>query len=91
VFVNRFAMDGVREAIYDGKPVADYKAGELNRIASEAAVKPGLPFIDLQDTFARHYAAKAKRFEYSYDWHWNALGNQLVGKRIADFLLAKPA
>ncbi len=85
-----FAMDGVREAIYDGKPVADYKVGELNRIAGEAAAKLGLPFIDLQDTFARHYAANTKRFEYTYDWHWNALGNKLVGERIADYLLAKP-
>jgi len=85
-----FAMDGVREAIYAKKSPDDYVVGKLNRIASNTAANLDLPFIDLQDAFRKHYARHMQRFEHSYDWHWNALGNKIVGKRIADALLANP-
>lgn len=83
-----FAMDGVREAIYARRPTGDFKVGELNRIAARIVGEEGLPFLDLQETFAIHYNRYHERFEYPYDWHWNVLANRLVGKAITRFLLS---
>lgn len=82
-----FAMDGVREAVYAGKPLDTYEVHKLNVIARDLTAELGLPFLDLQDTFAAHYARAGRRFEFSFDWHWNALGNQLAGEAITHFLL----
>ena len=86
-----FVMDGVREAIYDGKPRAAYKVAELNELAAQTAQELGLPFLDLQQTFADDYAANKKRFEFDFDWHWNQRANILVGKAIADEIRHDPA
>ncbi len=82
-----FAMDGVREAIYAGKPIDSYEVHKLNVIARDLTTELGLPLLDLQDTFAAHYAREGRRFEFPFDWHWNALGNRLAGEAIARFLL----
>jgi hypothetical protein len=85
-----FVMDGVREAVYAGRPVADYEAGELNLIAAEIAADLDLPFLDLQATFARDYAINHRRFEYPYDWHWNVHANRLVAGAVERLLLTDP-
>jgi hypothetical protein len=83
-----FAMDGVREAIYAGKPLDSYEVHKLNVIARDLTTELSLPLLDLQDTFAAHYAREGRRFEFPFDWHWNALGNELAGKAIAKELLS---
>ena len=85
-----FAMDGVREAVYAGKPADSYEVHKLNRIAYDLTSELGLPFLDLQDTFQDHYAREGRRFEFAFDWHWNVLGNRLAGEAVARFLLADP-
>jgi hypothetical protein len=75
-----FVMDGVREAVYAGKPASEYEVGMLNRIAADVARELGLPFLDLQETFERDWKARGQRFEYTYDWHWNAHANRLVAE-----------
>jgi hypothetical protein len=59
---------------------------KLNVIARELTSDLGLPFLDLQDAFAADYARAHRRFEFSFDWHWNVLGNRLVGEAIMRFL-----
>jgi hypothetical protein len=83
-----FVMDGVREAVYAGKSAADYEVGKLNAIAADVTGQLALPFLDLQQTFADDYARHGKRLEFSYDWHWNARTNQLIGRTLADFILS---
>lgn len=85
-----FAMDGVREAIYAGKPVSDYEVGKLNLLAKSVTSELGLPFIDLQRAFEADWVKSAERFEFSYDWHWNVRGNEVVGRAIAEFLRNDP-
>lgn len=85
-----FAMDGVREATYDRRPAKDYEVGRLNLIAADLTRELDLPFIDLQDSFDRDYASRRERFEFPFDWHWNVLGNRLVGEAIARQLLSDP-
>ena len=84
------AMDGVRDAIYAGKPLESYEVAKLNPLAAEVAAELQIPFLDLHAPFAAHYARNQQRFEFAYDWHWNALANQLVGAEIARFLLRDP-
>lgn len=85
-----FAMDGVREAVYSGKPLETYPVHKLNRVARDVTDELGLPFLDLQAVFAGDYARRHARFEFAYDWHWNKLGNELAGKAIARLLLDDP-
>ena len=84
-------MDGVREAIYDGKPRSAYKVSELNDLARQTAGELGIPFLDLQQTFADDFAANKKRLEYDFDWHWNGRANILAGKAIAEAIQTEPA
>jgi hypothetical protein len=84
------AIDDVRDAIYAGKPLESYEVAKLNRLAAEVAAELQIPCLDLHATFAAHYARNQQRFEFAYDWHWNALANQLVGAEIARFLLRDP-
>jgi hypothetical protein len=81
-----FVMDGVREAVYAGRPPESYEVGALNRIAAEVTAELGLPFLDLQEAFQRDWAAHRQRFEYAYDWHWNSRANVIVGTAIVRFL-----
>lgn len=85
-----FAMDGVREKIYGRSDPGVTKVERLNGIAAEAAEIARVPFLDLTRTFADDYAQNQQRFEYPYDWHWNARTNRLVGRTIADWMLADP-
>jgi hypothetical protein len=84
------AMDGVREAFYDGRDPATYEVGRLNQIAADVTRELDLPFLDLQGTFAADWAARHQRFEYSYDWHWNVAANELVAGAIARMLQDDP-
>ncbi|MEZ5924321.1 MAG: GDSL-type esterase/lipase family protein [Hyphomicrobiaceae bacterium] len=86
-----FVMDGVREAIYDGKPRSAYKVAELNDLARQTADELGLPFLDLQQAFADDYAASKKRLEFDFDWHWNRRANALAGKAIANAIRTEPS
>ncbi len=81
-----FVMDGVREAVYAGRSSSDYEVGMLNRIAADLTRELGLPFLDLQDAFARDWKANGQRFEYAYDWHWNARANRIVAEAAIDLL-----
>jgi hypothetical protein len=83
-------MDGVREAIYAGKPRAEWAVYQLNELAAELTTELSLPFLDLQEAFAADYAARGIRFEYPFDWHWNKHANHLVGTTIARRLTADP-
>ncbi len=83
-----FVMDAVREAIYDRRPVESYAVSQLNRLARELTGELGLAFVDLQDVFAEDYARHGERFDYAYDWHWNARANRLVAETIARRLAA---
>lgn len=86
-----FSMDGVREAIYEGRAVMDYEIGRLNSIAARLTRDLALPFLDLHTVFAADYARNRQRFEFPFDWHWNARGNRVAGEAIARFLLTNPA
>ncbi len=90
-FALLFVMDGVREAIYAGEPRSEWAVSQLNALAAEVTTELGLPFLDLQETFAADFAVHRTRFEYPFDWHWNKHANRLVGMTIARRLAADPA
>lgn len=79
-------MDGVREAIYEGRQPLDYEVGRLNRIAAEVTAELGITFRDLQTVFQADYDRYRQRFEFPYDWHWNERANDLVAATLADLI-----
>jgi hypothetical protein len=85
-----FVMDGVREAIYEGRARETYAVAKLNDLATYLTAEADLPFLDLQDVFADDFAVAGQRFEYPYDWHWNRRANRLVGEAIANMLTSDP-
>lgn len=89
-FKTAFVMDAVREAVYSGKDRNAYQVSSLNEIAGQVAAELDLPFLDLQRDFTDHYARHGERFEYAWDWHWNRLGNRIVGESATRLLLHDP-
>lgn len=85
-------MDGVREAIYERRPITDFEVGRLNLIARSLADELDLNFVDLHEAFQMDFAVAGQRFEFPYDWHWNAHGNRVVADKIVAALTgeAKP-
>ena len=79
-----FAMDGVREAVYDGSDPTASEVGVLNRIAKGVCDELELAFVDLHQEFVADWARNRERFEFTYDWHWNVRGNRVVGTAITD-------
>lgn len=90
-FVLAFSMDGVREAVYAKRDPKSYEVGKLNAVMADLTRELDLPYLDLQAAMSDAYARTGKRLEFSFDWHWNELGNEVVGKAIAEFLLVHPA
>jgi len=82
-----FVMDGVRDAIYDGRPVEDTYVGRTRNAFLAAARDRGHEVIDMHEAFAAHYARNRQRFEFPGDGHWNALGHQLVAGAITGSVL----
>ncbi|MDX2258499.1 MAG: SGNH/GDSL hydrolase family protein [Hyphomicrobiaceae bacterium] len=85
-----FVMDGVREAVYAGKPQSAYEVGKLNAIAAEVAGEVGVPFVDLYDAFAADWRTRQRRLEFAYDWHWNRPGNAIVAETVLKSILGAP-
>jgi lysophospholipase L1-like esterase len=81
------AIDGDRGAIYagDANPVALV----LNGIASEAAKRHGIGFVDLQPIFAADWQANRLPFDFASDGHWNEYGHAVAAKAIAQALDAR--
>jgi hypothetical protein len=90
-FAIAFAMDGVREAVYTGRDPKTYEVGKLNAVMAELTRELDLPYLDLQSAMADAFNRTGKRLEFSFDWHWNELGNEVVGKAISEFLLREPS
>jgi lysophospholipase L1-like esterase len=91
-------MDGDRlsqygqQSIYQGKVNRESpsdSALSLNVLASEAAKKFGLPFIDMHPIFAKDFQLHNKRFEYNENTHWNEYGHQVVAQAIYQFIVDK--
>jgi len=78
-----FAMDGVREAIYNRRPPETYEVWQLNLIARELTSELNLPLVELHPVFQADFARTKMRLEFPFDWHWNRRGNALVGEAIA--------
>jgi lysophospholipase L1-like esterase len=91
-------MDGDRvrqddqQSIYQGKftEAGSYNGAlSLNLLASGAAKKFGIPFIDLHLVFAKDFQLHHKRFEYHTDTHWNEYGHKVVAQTIYQFIAEK--
>jgi len=88
-------MDGDRlrgdakQNMYQGKVTSELQydgALSLNLLASEAAHKYALPFVDLHPVFASNFRLQNKRFEYQDDTHWNEYGHQVVARTVYDYM-----
>ncbi|MEM1047279.1 MAG: SGNH/GDSL hydrolase family protein [Pseudomonadota bacterium] len=86
-----FLMDADREAIY-GLREEDRQNGvlALNDLASTAASRHGLPFVDLHPLFKTDFERHGTRFDYPRDSHWNQHAHDLVARLVGDRLLREP-
>lgn len=76
-------MDGVRQAIYEGR---DSRALALNRLVAEMAARHGVDFVDLHPRFAEAWARERQRFDHVHDNHWNVRGHAVAARAIRDWL-----
>ncbi len=76
------AMDGDRQAIYEGRETSEALA--LNRIAADAAARHGVRFLDLHPVFAAEWRANRRPFQFESDYHWNDHGQAVVARAIAE-------
>ena len=61
-----------------------------DRRMEELCRRNGIPFLTLEPTF-RTEKAKGRTLHWRYDGHWNADGNDLAGKLLAEFVLELPS
>jgi GDSL-like Lipase/Acylhydrolase family len=74
------AMDGVRAAIYSGRP---NEILALNRLCAELAARHGFAFVDLHAAFAADWNDNHKRFEFESDYHWNENAHAVAARAVA--------
>lgn len=81
-----FVIDGIRPALYEGPiqlAAADASYfGKMRRAIMAGARSRGFEVIDMQPIFLDHYAQNGRRFEYAYDYHWNALAHMVIAETI---------
>lgn len=86
-----FVMDGVRQAVYAGRAVADIPALRLNRLAGATAAKVGVGFLDLHPVFEARWKAKPEPFDFGADdGHWNERGHAVAAEAIRERLRLLP-
>ena len=82
-------MDADNEGIYEkdklGK-ISDESIIGLNKIATDAANKQGIHFIDLQELFEKEYSIKKKNFSFINDGHWNEYVHDLVADILKNYI-----
>ena len=88
-FALLLVMDGDRHAIYRGiDSAALYKSGALalNTLASRAAERHGIPFIDLHPRFEQDWLKHRRRFDFESENHWNQYGHAIASAAIEQFV-----
>ena len=78
-----FAIDGRRSQIYEGGESEIHWLHEM--LAREAAAADS-HFLDLTEPFTEHYRAHGQPFNSTLDFHWNALGHEIVAKAVMSYL-----
>jgi hypothetical protein len=48
--------------------------------------RPNVYLLDLAPALAAQYAKDGRRFDFTFDDHWNAHGHDVLGTALADFL-----
>ena len=79
-----FAIDGLRNAIYSSS-VEDAKGSYFWRMRQyflQEARSFGFQVIDLQEVFAKEFAARHLAFEFENDRHWNGYAHGVVFEQI---------
>jgi len=76
-----FAIDGNRETIYKTFPEQPDPI-EAEPYITQAAAEIDAYSLNLNDSFFKHYKESQKRFDFPYDYHWNALGNEVVADAL---------
>lgn len=82
-------IDGDDMGIYKKEQIGESTisaALTLNKIASEAAHKNNIHFIDLQSYFEKEYAINKKRFSFINDGHWNEYAHDFVAGVLTKYI-----
>lgn len=85
-----FVMDGFR--VYDEdrhKAAKKSYFGKMRLYFFKKAKQLGYEYIDMDVNFDKNYSKNKKKFEFSFDAHWNELGHQVVASSIMESALWK--
>lgn len=75
------AIDGNREELYKTFPERPNSI-EIKPYIEQAAAGVGAYSLDLNNAFFKDYQENEKRFDFPYDYHWNARGNEVVAEAL---------
>ena len=82
-------MNADNESIYEkdklGK-ISNTSILTLNKIATAAAKKHDIHFIDLHGLFEKEYSINKKRFNFINDGHWNEYVHNLVADILEEYI-----
>lgn len=87
-----FVLDADRRSVYKQEnPARDekYYSNNMFEYFKSRSLKNGFRVLDLQPDFYKHFGMHGKRFESTYDAHWNEIGHQVAAKAIFEELSRK--
>ena len=80
-------MDANRQDIYANISSEEKDgAARLNKLAADVALRHGIPFLDLETTFAADWKKNRSHFEFPNDNHWNCRGHMKAAEAITAFI-----
>lgn len=81
-------LERMRKA-YPGMRGADFDLDVPDRRLGRFCAEVGIPFLALEPIF-RAQTASGRRLHWKFDGHWNAEGNEVAARLVADFVLSLP-
>ena len=76
---------GRLQKIYPGMRDRQWDLDGPNRRLAAFCQANDIPFLNLEPEF-REQTEKGQRLHWKFDGHWNAAGNDLAGRLIAEFI-----
>ncbi len=75
------------ETVYESPEFSDFTQGHLFYSELSDQLQSQTSILELHPIFYRDYQQTQRRHDYTFDSHWDAYGNDVVGRALAEHLL----